>query len=136
MQRETFSRAQKKSWIRILPPEPALQTHTFWPIGVLQPGELAQYSSDSRFFCTDSTAASNVGMHVQKKLDTDPVQGAREPFVPVYGSTGALTALRAGPAARAVPKAALSAAAAPGEPRRAARSARAALRDYLRRVRA
>ena len=69
----TFSRARKKSGIRILPPEPALQTYTFWPIGVLQRRWLARYCSVPAFFCTDGTAASNVVMNVKKKLDTDPV---------------------------------------------------------------
>ena len=57
---QTFSRARKKSWIRILPPEPALQTYTFWPIGVPQRRWLARYCSVPAFFCTDGTAASNV----------------------------------------------------------------------------
>ena len=69
----TFSRARKKSWIRILPPEPALQTYTFWPIGVPQRRWLARYCSVPAFFCTDGTAASNVVMNAKKKLDTDPV---------------------------------------------------------------
>ena len=64
---ETFSRARKKSWIRILPPEPALQTYTFWPIGVNQRRWLARYCSVPAFFCTDGTAASNVVMNAKKK---------------------------------------------------------------------
>ena len=63
----TFSRARKKSWIRILPPEPALQTYTFWPIGVPQRRWLARYCSVPAFFCTDGTAASNVVMNAKKK---------------------------------------------------------------------
>ena len=45
MQRDTFSRARKILGIRILPRAPTLQTYLFWPIGVNQRRELAQYSS-------------------------------------------------------------------------------------------
>ena len=45
MQRATFSRARKILGIRILPRAPTLQTYLFWPIGVNQRRELAQYSS-------------------------------------------------------------------------------------------
>ena len=49
MQLQTFSRARKILGIRILPRAPTLQTYLFWPIGVNQRRELAQYSSESRF---------------------------------------------------------------------------------------
>ena len=45
MQRATFSRARKILGMRILPRAPTLQTYLFWPIGVNQRRELAQYSS-------------------------------------------------------------------------------------------
>ena len=45
MQLQTFSRARKILGIRILPRAPTLQTYLFWPIGVNQRRELAQYSS-------------------------------------------------------------------------------------------
>ena len=45
MQRDTFSRARKILGIRILPRAPTLQTYLFWPIGVNQRRELAQYIS-------------------------------------------------------------------------------------------
>ena len=70
---QTFSRARKKSWIRILPPEPALQTYTFWPIGVPQRRWLARYCSVPAFFCTDGTAASTMVAYTKKKLGPDPV---------------------------------------------------------------
>ena len=60
MQRATFSRARKILGIRILPRAPTLQTYLFWPIGVPEPRELAQYSSDSRFFWSSCNATSHI----------------------------------------------------------------------------
>ena len=69
MQRATFSRARKILGIRILPRAPTLQTYLFWPICVNQPRELAQYSSDSRFFWSSCNATSNIFTCAKKKLD-------------------------------------------------------------------
>ena len=74
---DTFSRARKKSGIRILPPEPALQTYTFWPIGVNQRRWLARYCSVPAFFCTDGTAASNVVMNAKKSWTRGAARAAR-----------------------------------------------------------
>ena len=60
MQRVTFSRARKILGIRILPRAPTLQTYLFWPIGFNQPRELAQYSSDSRFFWSSCNATCDI----------------------------------------------------------------------------
>ena len=69
MQLQTFSRARKILGIRILPRAPTLQTYLFWPIGVNQRRELAQYSSDSRFFWSSCNATSNIFTCAKKKLD-------------------------------------------------------------------
>ena len=69
MQRETFSRARKILGIRILPRAPTLQTYLFWPIGLNQPRELAQYSSDSRFFWSSCNATSHIFTCAKKKKD-------------------------------------------------------------------
>ena len=69
MQRETFSRARKILGIRILPRAPTLQTYLFWPIGVNKRRELAQYSSDSRFFWSSCNATRNIFTCAKKKLD-------------------------------------------------------------------
>ena len=67
MQRATFSRARKILGIRILPRAPTLQTYLFWPIGVPEPRELAQYSSDSRFFWSSCNATCDIFTCVKKK---------------------------------------------------------------------
>ena len=69
MQRHTFSRARKILGIRILPRAPTLQTYLFWPIGVPEPRELAQYSSDSRFFWSSCNATCDIFTCAKKKLD-------------------------------------------------------------------
>ena len=69
MQRDTFSRARKILGIRILPRAPTLQTYLFWPIGVNQRRELAQYSSDSRFFWSSCNATCYIFTCAKKKLD-------------------------------------------------------------------
>ena len=67
MQRVTFSRARKILGIRILPRAPTLQTYLFWPIGFNQPRELAQYSSDSRFFWSSCNATCDIFTCAKKK---------------------------------------------------------------------
>ena len=69
MQRATFSRARKILGIRILPRAPTLQTYLFWPIGVPEPRELAQYSSDSRFFWSSCNATCDIFTCAKKKKD-------------------------------------------------------------------
>ena len=69
MQRDTFSRARKILGIRILPRAPTLQTYLFWPIGMPEPRELAQYSSDSRFFWSSCNATSHIFTCAGKKKD-------------------------------------------------------------------
>ena len=68
MQRETFSRARNILGIRILPRAPTLQTYLFWPIGFNQPRELAQYSSDSRFFWSSCNATCYIFTCAKKKI--------------------------------------------------------------------
>ena len=67
MQRAIFSRARKIFGIRILPRAPTLQTYLFWPIGVPEPRELAQYSSDSRFFWSSCNATCDIFTCAKKK---------------------------------------------------------------------
>ena len=85
MQRHTFSRAQKKIWIRILHRAPTLQTYLFWPIGVNKRRWLTQYNSISDFFSTRCNATCDI-FTCAKKIGYRPYVGSLVAiFVPVYG---------------------------------------------------